>query len=95
MYERKLVLIDADQHTRDFYASMGIQLGDSISPPTETEPTYKDSSRLITPGDTVTGFFGGDEDDDLVVSRPASLIPSHPRRIRGEDVVFRYTAEMK
>lgn len=90
MYERKLVLVDADGHTREFYATKGIRLGEPILPVPDPEPEYEPP--VIPP--SVDSFTGGDDDDDLV-SRSTSLIPSPPRRIRGEDVMFRYTAEMK
>eukprot|EP00752_Nemacystus_decipiens_P006497 g5850.t1 len=90
VYERPLVLVDADGHTREFYATKGIRLGDPVLPPPATPPVYEPP--LLPP--TVDSFTGGDDDDDLV-SRSTSLIPSPPRKIRGEDVMFRYTAELK
>lgn len=90
MYERKIVLVDADGHTREFYATKGVRLGEPILPVPDPEPVY-DSS--VFPS-SLDSFTKGDDEDDLV-SRSTSLIPSPPRRIRGEDVMFRYTAQMK
>lgn len=90
LYGRKLVLVDADGHTREFYASKGIRLGDPILPLPDPEPVYEAS--VYSP--STDSFTGGDGDEDLV-SRSTSLIPSPPRKIRGEDVMFRYTAELK
>lgn len=90
VYERPLVLVDADGHTREFYATKGVRLGDPVLQPPVTPPVYE--PLLLPP--TVDSFTGGDDDDDLV-SRSTSLIPSPPRKIRGEDVMFRYTAELK
>lgn len=90
VYERPLVLVDADGHTREFYATKGVRLGAPVLPPPATLPVYEPP--LLPP--TVDSFTGGDDDDDLV-SRSTSLIPSPPRKIRGEDVMFRYTAELK
>lgn len=90
VYERPLVLVDADGHTREFYAAKGIRLGAPVLPPPVTPPVFEPP--LLPP--TVDSFTGGDDDDDLV-SRSTSLIPSPPRKIRGEDVMFRYTAELK
>lgn len=89
VYERPLVLVDADGHTREFYASKGVRLSDAVLPPPVTPPVYEPP--LLPP--TVDSFTGGDDNDDLV-SRSTSLIPSPPRKIRGEDVMFRYTAEL-
>lgn len=88
VYERPLVLVDADGHTREFYAGKGIHLGAPVLPEPTPEPTYEPP--LLPP--SVDSFAG--ENDDLV-SQSTSLIPSPPRKIRGEDVMFRYTAELK
>lgn len=91
MYERPLVLVDADGHTREFYATMaGVSLGDPILPPPATPPVQEPP--LLPP--SVDSFTGGDDDDDLV-SRSTSLVPSPPRKIRGEDIMLRYTGELK
>lgn len=93
MYERTLLLVDADAHTRDFYASNGIRLSDPVLPFPDIEP----APQAPTPPASVPGFTGGGGSDDADdwVSRSSSLVPSPPRRVRGEDVVFRFTAEMK
>lgn len=90
MYERKIVLVDADGHTREFYANKGIRLGEPILLVPDPEPVY--DSSIFPP--SLNSFTKGEDDDDLV-SQSTSLIPSPPRRIRREDVMFRYTAEMK
>lgn len=90
VYERPLVLVDADGHTRDFYASKGVCLGPPILPASTPEPVYEPP--MLPP--SVNSFAGDDDDDDLM-SRSTSLIPSPPRKILGEDVMFRYTAELK
>lgn len=82
--------MDADRHTREFYATKGIRLGDPALPEPIPEPVYEPP--ILPP--SVDSFTGGDDDDDLV-SRSTSLIPSPPRKIRGEDVMFRYTAELR
>lgn len=90
VYERPLVLVDADGHTREFYNTKGVHLGDPILPPPVSVPVVEPP--LLPP--SVDSFTGGDDDDELA-SRSTSLIPSAPRKIRGEDVMFRYTAELK
>lgn len=90
VYERPLVLVDADGHTREFYDTKGVHLGDPILPPPVPAPVVEPP--LLPP--SVDSFTGGDDDDELA-SRSTSLIPSPPRKIRGEDVMFRYTAELK
>ncbi|CAM9908023.1 unnamed protein product, partial [Hapterophycus canaliculatus] len=90
VYERPLVLVDADGHTREFYATMaGVRLGDPVLPPPATPPVHEPP--LLPP--SVDSFTGGDDDDDLV-SRSTSLVPSPPRKIRGEDIMLRYTGEL-
>lgn len=90
VYERPLVLVDADGHTREFYDAKGVHLGEPILPPPVSAPVVEPP--LLPP--SVDSFTGGDDDDELA-SRSTSLIPSPPRKIRGEDVMFRYTAELK
>lgn len=90
MYGRKLVLVDTDRHTREFYRSKGIQLGDSIA----FEPEPGVISEAPVPSPSLDTFAVGDEDDDIV-ARSTSLVPSPFRKTCGEDIMFRYTAEMK
>lgn len=90
VYERPLVLVDADGHTREFYKTKGVHLGEPVLPPPVELPVYEPP--LLPP--SVDSFTGGNDDDDEHVSRSTSLIPSPPRKIRGEDVMFRYTAEL-
>ncbi|CAN0551448.1 unnamed protein product, partial [Ectocarpus sp. 12 AP-2014] len=90
VYERPLILVDADGHTREFYNTKGVHLGDPILPPPVSVPVVEPP--LLPP--SVDSFTGGDDDDELAL-RSTSLIPSPPRKIRGEDVMFRYTAELK
>ncbi|CAM9971593.1 unnamed protein product, partial [Discosporangium mesarthrocarpum] len=91
VYQRRLVLVDADAHTRDFYASRGMTLDDPILPPTDPEPPYEQS---MTPP-AARGGFGSEEEDDDMVSRSSSLIPTAPRKVLGEDIMFRYIAELR
>lgn len=90
VYERPLVLVDADRHTREFYANNGIRLGEPVLPVQTPEPVFEPP--ILPP--SVDSFTEGDDDDDFG-SRSTSLIPSPPRKIRGEDVMFRYNAELK
>ncbi|CAM9201006.1 unnamed protein product [Choristocarpus tenellus] len=88
VYERKLVLIDADAHTRQFYSSQGMSLGDPVRPPSDNKPVYEPS------GGSLSIYSTDFSDDDGMVSRPGSLIPLPARKVLGEDVMFRYTAEL-
>lgn len=91
MYERPLVLVDADAHTRQFYASNGISLGGPIPSEPTPEPEPEPEPPLLPP--SVDSFSGSLDDVDMA-PRSTSLVPSPIRKIRGEDVMFRYTADL-
>ena len=67
-----------------------MRLGQPTLPAPTPEPVYEPP--ILPP--SVDTFTAGDDDEDMV-SRSTSLIPSPPRKIRGEDVMFRYTAELR
>ncbi|KAG5184346.1 Protofilament ribbon protein [Tribonema minus] len=86
VYRRPLLLVGADGHTREFYASQGMPLAPPIATEDAPEP---EPPREVPPP---TGF--GSEEDSLA-SCTGSLVLSPPRRRRAGDAsVLRFTARL-
>eukprot|EP01042_Synura_sphagnicola_P001559 gene1559-1806_t len=86
VYARSLVIVDADQSTRDFYANNGLELG-----PSERQEGYKPEklSRVVPPHNG----FGSEEDSLQSCVGPLSNTAA-PRKKFGENKILSFVAEL-
>lgn len=85
VFSRKLVLVDADEKTREFYDEQNMPLAPALLPEPEPPVTIR---REVPPH---TGF--GSEEDSMT-SCVGSLVPTAPKKTRGENRTLRYLARL-
>jgi len=87
VYGRSVVLVDADQSTRNFYSTQGMELIQGASRP-QTSPTKK-IQRIIPPHNG----FGSEEDSIMNCTGPLSNT-SAPKKVVGENKTLSFVCEM-
>jgi len=83
IFTRKLVLVDADESTRDFYAEQGRSLAPAAPMDEEPPPPVK---REHPP------HLGIGSEEDSLTSCVGSLLQKPPKKVHGDDKILRYLA---